>query len=315
MGKCSNPACDKCDSFKCSACSTIGYCGKECQKLHWLNHKKSCKTARESYILPDNLSNILELEFEKSSTATCEAMLANPISIDLLLHTYLEKNSIFFHMGEYAASSLCHSKRFLATCGVLTCITIFVWTDKGPTSSNNQSKTVSFGAHIDAECYLGGNRRDPKNPYRFLLKKISDTFIGIKLVDIKCTLVGDHSMGSPGVNCISMGADLLTSLRDAGYTNLDTRMFKCFPGGTLSEWQNNALRTNDKLYSSHQCFFFVAFDKITGRLISHNRYYDVNHPCPMWPHRSCDLQKNGFGRQLDPNGIFLLQSSGSHKGV
>jgi hypothetical protein len=232
MGKCSNPACDKNDSLKCSACSTIGYCGKECQKLHWPIHKKACKAAREAYILPDNLSNILELEFEKSSIATSYSMLANPLSVDLLLHTYLENNSIFFGQGEYAPSALCHSKRFLATCGVLTCITIFVWTDKGP----NQSKYVSFGAHIDAECYLRGNRRDPKNPYRFLLKKISDTFVGIKLVDIKCTLAGDHSMGQPASNCISMGADLLTSLRHAGYTNLDSRMFKCFPGATISEW-------------------------------------------------------------------------------
>jgi hypothetical protein len=39
-GKCSNPPCEESAKSKCSACSTVAYCGIDCQKAHWALHKK-----------------------------------------------------------------------------------------------------------------------------------------------------------------------------------------------------------------------------------------------------------------------------------
>ena len=44
---CSNPGCKKEGISKCSACLQVFYCGQTCQKTHWSNHKKTCKTHRQ----------------------------------------------------------------------------------------------------------------------------------------------------------------------------------------------------------------------------------------------------------------------------
>jgi hypothetical protein len=46
METCSNPNCTETAKSKCSACSTVAYCGQDCQKAHWTLHKKACKAAR-----------------------------------------------------------------------------------------------------------------------------------------------------------------------------------------------------------------------------------------------------------------------------
>jgi hypothetical protein len=33
---------------KCAACSTVLYCGRECQRAHWAQHKMQCRSARPS---------------------------------------------------------------------------------------------------------------------------------------------------------------------------------------------------------------------------------------------------------------------------
>ena len=44
---CSNPGCIETGKSQCAACFQVSYCGQTCQKTHWPNHKKACKTHRQ----------------------------------------------------------------------------------------------------------------------------------------------------------------------------------------------------------------------------------------------------------------------------
>ena len=42
--ECANEGCEKAGSQKCGACEEVRYCGRQCQKAHWLaEHKRECK--------------------------------------------------------------------------------------------------------------------------------------------------------------------------------------------------------------------------------------------------------------------------------
>lgn len=59
---------------KCAKCRVVGYCDRECQRLHWFVHKKTC--ARESgtnpqaspSVQPEIDTNELSEEIKKLST-------------------------------------------------------------------------------------------------------------------------------------------------------------------------------------------------------------------------------------------------------
>ena len=46
--QCCNPSCQKKWTLRCTACESVGYCGTECQKIHWQQgHKTDCKAIVE----------------------------------------------------------------------------------------------------------------------------------------------------------------------------------------------------------------------------------------------------------------------------
>ena len=52
LKSCANPDCSKIEASKglhksCSACKSVYYCGSKCQKLHWKQHKTSCKKVQK----------------------------------------------------------------------------------------------------------------------------------------------------------------------------------------------------------------------------------------------------------------------------
>jgi hypothetical protein len=55
-----------------------------------------------------------------------------------------------------------------------------------------------------------------------------------------------------------MGDDILKALVAAGYVDIDTRLYKLFPGATLSEWKQDPMTVNNALYQSGQCFFLFC---------------------------------------------------------
>ena len=48
--RCANPDCQKADGdlSRCSACRSVVYCSRECQKKHWKKHKTRCAEAQKS---------------------------------------------------------------------------------------------------------------------------------------------------------------------------------------------------------------------------------------------------------------------------
>lgn len=45
---CSSPDCSEPASLSCSGCKSTRYCGKTCQRSHWIVHKKTCASAQKN---------------------------------------------------------------------------------------------------------------------------------------------------------------------------------------------------------------------------------------------------------------------------
>lgn len=254
-----------------------------------------------------HIEHLLGVEHEKAEVFPALSFPRKPLVIDESLHPFLENMSDFLHQGEWQV--LRPEMRLLSTVGVLTCLAVFAWTNKGKTDSNQTDKTITFGAHIDAEYYLGGKRfTDNGDPYYFLRRLMSSAFKQTDPADISCYVVGSHSRGSPGATSQTMDDELVQSLRSAGY-QVDISMYKIFPGATIQEWNADPVTTNFSLYGSDQCFFYVGIDSCTGRLLAHTKFVNKENPCPMWPHRLVDPERHR-SHQLNPNKL-LNKSSGS----
>lgn len=39
---CSSPECSQTGALRCTGCSEVSYCSKDCQRTHWPTHKKNC---------------------------------------------------------------------------------------------------------------------------------------------------------------------------------------------------------------------------------------------------------------------------------
>ena len=42
-GQMSCGVCGKEEGKRCAGCGTVAYCGKECQKAQWKDHKRTCR--------------------------------------------------------------------------------------------------------------------------------------------------------------------------------------------------------------------------------------------------------------------------------
>jgi len=75
-----NKLCDNCGlekrRFKCSKCSSVSYCGRECQVAHWGSHKKECKLLRAAKDGASNGSPTYTVPLsEKGGAASLEPLL------------------------------------------------------------------------------------------------------------------------------------------------------------------------------------------------------------------------------------------------
>ena len=281
---------------RCAACGIVSYCGTQHQKEDWNLHKTECKILKSRKLL-DSTDVVGNSSSFTSSSSTC---LKRPIAIDETLRSYLEVNCFFFNQGEYIVNS---EKRCIGTTGLLVCVGIFAWTAKGKLrkDSNCPDVVLSFGAHLDAGCYLNGIGlgSTKSNGLQYLLHQMRQTFQFTDPGDVKCALVGGHLKGCPGKhNCHSMHSDILAAMEGTGYS-LDKRFFKFFPGATLDEWDSNPNVVNTRLYTEQQCFFFAGMDTTNGELLLHNRFPNVVDLCPLWPpRRQTDIEIHGHQRQL-----------------
>mmetsp|Transcript_6026 Transcript_6026/g.6160 ORF Transcript_6026/g.6160 Transcript_6026/m.6160 type:complete len:586 (-) Transcript_6026:134-1891(-) len=97
-GICSNPPCEESAKSKCSACSTVAYCGIDCQKAHWALHKKQCKAARAAASAA-NSGNSDEPVIEKKSNGSSDV--ANTAS---KLHRSKLETQVAFNKGDFISS-------------------------------------------------------------------------------------------------------------------------------------------------------------------------------------------------------------------
>merc|ERR1712032_1266374 len=86
---------------KCSRCRIAEYCSRECQRLHWKQHKIECEgitqpkgTVRDDAIGPeDSVSNVGQLCGHQELDAFSNRHATSPDEIDNLLMELLQKHS------------------------------------------------------------------------------------------------------------------------------------------------------------------------------------------------------------------------------
>ena len=59
------PACARVAKTKCTGCKKVFYCGRECQKKHWKQHKFDCKSLPYKVMLTFMASRVSEIGFLK----------------------------------------------------------------------------------------------------------------------------------------------------------------------------------------------------------------------------------------------------------
>lgn len=183
---------------------------------------------------------------------------------------------------------------------MLTCVVVFAWTDRGKlrpieTGGNLSRLCLAFGAHVDLEVFLSGKRNGRKPALKCLIDEMNRVFGYTEKKDVNVILVGGHSSGSPGENW-QIGQTLLRTLLGDGWT-VDIKFFNFFPGQAERQWKIDPEGTNHQLYSSSQCFFTVALDIHSGRIVAHTDFASAQRgDAPMWP--LARQFRMVFGREL-----------------
>ena len=123
--------CGASSTSRCGACGSVLYCSREHQTQDWKAHKAECRALTRAKTLATALDgdpNAATIEAQLNDNATALLSIEKgPLVIPEPLRTALERHGSFFHQGEWLQST---DKRFLATCGVLTCVAVFARTTK-----------------------------------------------------------------------------------------------------------------------------------------------------------------------------------------
>jgi hypothetical protein len=153
----------------CGRCHVPVYCSRKCQKTHWKAHKADCKL--ELVIGGKEQEHKGQAQIPYKDTALTEAVQANaeasqqvspsaPTEFNrtLLMALADPEQCYFFAMNDVTSSSLLDSdggrRRFIATCGVLTCITVFAWSPPTP----NEPLGRCVAGHVSLNALLRGLR-------------------------------------------------------------------------------------------------------------------------------------------------------------
>lgn len=108
---CDNPICTNEGTKKCQSCGSVKYCSSECQKTHWQNHRKICKTIREENNKNKNITNspIINLglqEKNSSPSSSSSSKLNKIVDPDIIKRIIDVKQEIqkSFQMQDFASA-------------------------------------------------------------------------------------------------------------------------------------------------------------------------------------------------------------------
>jgi len=100
--------CGRKNYFKCSKCKSVYYCSKECQKIDWKCHKKSCELVNEEYCMKKDKKDfvfkskvftfIAHMIIENFKSKTCQIWCKKQDKDNLVFEEYKDyyKNKSFF---------------------------------------------------------------------------------------------------------------------------------------------------------------------------------------------------------------------------
>mmetsp|Transcript_17648 Transcript_17648/g.21591 ORF Transcript_17648/g.21591 Transcript_17648/m.21591 type:complete len:523 (+) Transcript_17648:236-1804(+) len=213
----------------CAGCNLTVYCSRGCQKIHWKIHKRVCRStislnrncnvqspkspANDASLFEviensNNDTDILSSSVLRNAQATNSVTSSCPTEMDHTLLSALAdaQQTYFFCMNEVTSSALLETngggggrRRFMATVGVFSCITVFVWSKSTSTCTDANSPGPCFGAHVSLGALLRGLRAckhakiDIDRALSPLLLKLRECFQGCKQEqDVIVTLVGGH---------------------------------------------------------------------------------------------------------------------------
>lgn len=296
----------------CAACHLTAYCSRRCQQKHWKIHKRSCQSSStpqhncnlqsQKYVTDDDsLSKITEnADIDTdiiTSSVLCNAKATSSVTSsyptemdDVLLAALADaQQSYFFCMDEVTSSALLETdggrRRFMATTGVFSCITVFAWSKA--TCAN--SPGLCFGAHVSLGALLRGLRactqakHDIDRALAPLLLRLRRCFQG-STQDIILTLVGGHRV----MDSIGLEA-LLPNDRDKWsfawhIKNACDIALEGIPNHVV--WNTNLLlrfegemieteADEDRVRKKNMNFMVVALDTVTGHLLTHTKYANI----------------------------------------
>ena len=295
----------------CARCSMTVYCSRRCQKIHWKSHKKVCKSlivldneeSQTLFISPVNDSSLYEMiehthDSDKltasvldNTKATAKVSPSSPTEMDKTLLAALAdpQQSYFFCMNEVTSSTLLEKdggrRRFIATAGVLTCVTVFAWSKS--TCANNLGPC--FGGHVSLGALLRGLRACNAANYdidRALAPLVSQLRHCFResTCDITVMLVGSHrAMDTFGL--ITMFPDdkekwsFAWHVKTACKAALDEVSHKVvWNSHLLMRFEGEMITdtaTEEKVRRENMNFIVLALDTVTGHLVTHTKYDDM----------------------------------------
>jgi len=299
--------------LSCARCHLTVYCSRSCQKKHWKFHKRVCqlsiipqqKSDLQSPKLSADEDNLFEMiENAKLGTdiltssvlfnakATISVKPSCPTEMDSTLLAALadSQQSYFFCMNDVTSSALLETdggrRRFLATVGVFSCITVFAWSK----STCVNSPGLCFGAHVSLGALLRGLRACKHVKYDIdralapLLLKLRHCFQGSRQ-DIIFTLVGGHrAMDNPKALEIFFPKDrekwsFAWHIKNACDIVLNempnkvvwkTNLLLRFEGEMIKDTADEV-----RVRKKNMNYMVVVLDTSTGHLLTHTKYTNM----------------------------------------
>jgi hypothetical protein len=239
-----------------------------------------------------NDTDILTSSILCNAKATIGVTSSCPTEMDTVLLAALAdtQQSYFFCMNEVTSSALLETdggkRRFMATTGVFSCITVFAWSK----STCDNSPGPCFAAHVSLGALLRGLRacehakHDIDRALAPLLLKLRCCFEG-STRDVIITLVGGHRSMD---NCQGLEAmfpndrkkwSFAWHVRTACKLELDEMPNKVvWKTNLLLKFEGEMIKheaDEERVRQKNMNFMIVALDTITGHLVTHTKYTNM----------------------------------------